>query len=63
MEIYPDNRIGNYTTSLAREVVLDGEWEVGLAECVLPVPKLTHDFIEPILCAEVSREKSNKEPK
>lgn len=57
MEIYPDNRIGNYTTSLAREVILDGEWEVGLAECVLPVPKLTHDFIEPILYAELSREK------
>ena len=46
---YPENRIGNYTTVLAREVVLDGDYEVGLSECVIPVPKRSLNFTQPIL--------------
>ncbi len=32
MKIYPDNRISNYTTSLARSMNLKGAWEVGLTK-------------------------------
>ena len=44
-----ENRIGNYPTVLAREVVLDGDYEVGLSECVIPVPKRSLNFTQPIL--------------
>jgi hypothetical protein len=35
-ETYPDNRIGKYTTTLARPLELEGAWEVGLSEIMLP---------------------------
>jgi hypothetical protein len=35
-ETYPDNRIGKYTTVLARPLELEGAWEVGLSEIILP---------------------------
>ena len=34
--IFPENRVGKFTTQLAREVVLEGEYEVGLSEIVIP---------------------------
>ena len=34
--IFPGNRVGKFTTQLAREVVLEGEYEVGLSEIVIP---------------------------
>ena len=37
---------------LAREVVLENEYEVGLSECVIPVPKRSLNFIQPILYNE-----------
>ena len=37
---YSENRIGHYTTLLARPVELDGSNEIGLCEILLPVPKL-----------------------
>ena len=36
---FPTNRIGNYNTALARQVVLEGQYEVGLSEILLPAPK------------------------
>ena len=51
-QAYPENRIGNYTTVLAREVLLDGDYEVGLSECVIPVPKRSLNFTQPILYNE-----------
>ena len=48
-QAYPENRIGNYITVLAREVLLDGYYEVGLSECVIPVPKRSLKFTQPIL--------------
>ena len=36
---FPANRIGNYNTALARQVVLEGQYEVGLSEILLPAPK------------------------
>lgn len=59
-DTYPYNRAGHYTTSLAREVMLDGEWEVGLAECILPVPKHTYHFEEPVLYVECGVENIKK---
>jgi hypothetical protein len=35
-DAYPDNRIGRYTTRLARPLDLTGAWEVGLSEIILP---------------------------
>ena len=35
--VFPDNKVGKFTTMLAREVVLDGKYEVGLSELVMPV--------------------------
>jgi hypothetical protein len=35
-DVYPDNRIGKYTTRLARPLDLTGVWEVGLSEIILP---------------------------
>jgi hypothetical protein len=37
---FPDNRIGKYTTLLAQNIELEGQWEVGLCEIILPTPKL-----------------------
>lgn len=34
--VFPENRVGKFTTQLAREVVLEGEYEVGLSEIVMP---------------------------
>ena len=36
---FPDNRIGNYTTALARDIALESNYEVGLSEILLPAPK------------------------
>lgn len=52
MSTYPENRPGKFTTCLAREVVLDGEWEVGLAEFMIPSPKHQLNFTEPIMYAK-----------
>ena len=49
---YPENRIGNYTTVLAMKVVLDLDYEVGLSECVIPVPRRSLNFTQPILYNE-----------
>jgi hypothetical protein len=35
-DVYPDNRIGKYTTQLARPLDLSGAWEVGLSEIIIP---------------------------
>src|SRR5437899_3508753 len=35
-EYYPNNILTNYTTKLAVEVSLRGEWEVGLPEIIFP---------------------------
>ena len=51
-EVFPDNRIGKYTTVLAREVVLGSEYEVGLSECVIPVPRRSLNFREPLVLSE-----------
>ena len=51
-DIFADNRIGKYTTVLAREVVLDAEYEVGLSECVIPVPRRSLNFKEPMILRE-----------
>ena len=51
-EDFPDNRIGKYTTVLAREVVLGSEYEVGLSECVIPVPRRSLNFSEPTILRE-----------
>ena len=50
--IFADNRIGKYTTVLAHEVVLDAEYEVGLSECVIPVPRRSLNFKEPMILRE-----------
>ena len=45
---FPENRIGNYTTTLARQILLEGSYEVGLSEILLPAPKravTTEQFI------------------
>ena len=51
-QAYQEKRIGKYTTVLAREVVLDGDYEVGLSECVIPVPRRSLNFTQPILYNE-----------
>jgi len=51
-EAHPENRIGKFTTSLAREVILEGEYEVGLSECVIPVPRRSLNFKQPIIYFE-----------
>ena len=46
--VFPDNKVGKFTTMLAREVVLDGKYEVGLSELVMPVaqkPTSSHQMI------------------
>ena len=35
--VFSNNEVGKFTTILAREVVLDGKYEVGLSEPVMPV--------------------------
>ena len=42
--VFPDNKVGKFTTMLAREVVLDGKYEVGLSELVIPVPQRPTKF-------------------
>lgn len=37
MDVYPDNRISNYKTRLARSMNLKGQWEVGLIEFYYPI--------------------------
>ena len=34
--IFPENRVGKFKTQLAPKVVLEGEYEVGLSEIVIP---------------------------
>ena len=34
---FPNNTISNYTTKLPQTIELDGEWEVGLAEIMIPL--------------------------
>ena len=48
-DVFADNRVGKYTTVLAREIVLDAEYEVGLSECVIPVPRRSLNFKEPMI--------------
>ncbi len=38
-DIFPDNRIGSFNTNLAREVVLERDYEIGLSECIIPNPR------------------------
>ena len=42
--VFPDNKVGKFTTMLAREVVLDGKYEVGLSELVMPVAQRPTKF-------------------
>jgi len=48
-QVYPENKAGKYTTVLAREIVLEGDYEVGLSECVIPVPKSSLNFKQPMI--------------
>ncbi len=57
-DIFADNRIGNFTTSLAREVVLEKDYEVGLSECFLPNPR--SQIKEPIMYSTDSGGTYNK---
>ena len=46
--VFPDNKVGKFTTMLAREAVLDGKYEVGLSVPVMPVaqrPTSSHQMI------------------
>ncbi len=43
MNIYPDNRISNYKTRLARSMNLKGPWEVGLIKLYYPITWYTFD--------------------
>ena len=46
--VFPDIKVGKFTTMLAREVVLDGNYEGGLSELVTPVaqrPTSSHQMI------------------
>ena len=46
--VFPDNKVGKFTNVLAREVVLDGKYEGGLSELVMPVaqrPTSSHQVI------------------
>jgi hypothetical protein len=36
---FSDNSNSKYTTLLAQEIILPGNWEVGLAEVMFPLPK------------------------
>ena len=36
MKYFPNNTLTEYTTHLAKEIDLQGEWEVGLAEIQYP---------------------------
>ena len=51
---YPDNRIGKFTTLLSWEVVLDGEYEVGLSELVMPIVRKSRNQQESIMYTEYS---------
>ena len=42
--VFPDYKVGKFTTMLAREVVLDGKYEVGLSELVMPRRKDQQSF-------------------
>lgn len=41
MSLYPGNTISQYTTQLQNEIRLEGSWEVGLAEIIVP-----NDFLD-----------------
>ena len=56
-KVYPENRPDNYTTVLAREVVLEGEYEVGLSECVIPYPHRGLPFRQSLLWCEIGLHK------
>ena len=46
--VFQDKKVGKLTSMLAREVVLDGKYEVGLSELVMPVaqrPTGSHQMI------------------
>ena len=42
--VFPDNKVGKFTTMLAREVVLDGKYEVGVSKLVMPVAQRPTKF-------------------
>ena len=50
--VFPDNKIGKFTTMLAREVVLDGKYEVGLSELVMQVAQRPTKFHQVIAYTE-----------
>ena len=50
--LFPDNKVGKFTTMLAREVVLDGKYEVGLSELVMPVAQRPTKFHQVIAYTE-----------
>jgi hypothetical protein len=50
--VFPDNKVGKFTTMLAREVVLDGKYEVGLSELVMPVAQRPTKFHQVIAYTE-----------
>ena len=53
--VFPDNRVGNYSSILAREIVLDGDYEVGLSEIVMPVPNRLKNVEQTIIFSEIGR--------
>ena len=52
LSVFPDNKVGKFTTMLAREVVLDGKYEVGLSELVMPVAQRPTKFHQVIAYTE-----------
>ena len=50
--VFPDNKVGKFTTMLAREVVLDAKYEVGLSELVMPVAQRPTKFHKVIAYTE-----------
>ena len=52
--VFPDNRVGKFTTMLAREVVLVGKYEVGLSELVMPVAQRPTKFHQVIAYTEAN---------
>ena len=53
--IFPDNRVRNCSSILAREIVLDGDYEVGLSEIVMPVPNRLKNVEQTIIFSEIGR--------
>ena len=48
---FPANRFGNYNTPLAQQVVLEGQYEVGLSELLLPAPNTVFAEVQYIMCS------------